>query len=156
MRGTLGGIPKSKAVLKVGNGERGKDMSHGGAVASLLRSKGALGEQEKFFVLTLNCKNRLIGVHNVFLGSLSECLIHPREVFRKAIADNAFSVIIAHNHPSGDSNPSAEDKSTTQRLVDCSRILGIPVLDHVIVSACDYFSFTDEGIMPKPQEDGAQ
>jgi DNA repair protein RadC len=131
-------------------------ISHGGIVASHLRAAGAIGNQEKFFVLTLNTKNRLIKMHTVFLGSISECLIHPREVFRKAIEDNAFSIIIAHNHPSGDSNPSAEDKIMTQRLVDCSGILGIPILDHVIMSECDYFSFADECIMPKPQEGGAQ
>jgi len=131
-------------------------MRHGGVVASHLRAVGAIGSQEKFFVLTLNTKNRLIKAHSVSLGVVDGCLVHPREVLRKAIEDNATSIIIAHNHPSGDSNPSAEDKAMTQRLATCAQIMGIPIIDHVIVSECDYFSFTDEGIMPNVREGGVQ
>jgi DNA repair protein RadC len=105
--------------------------------------------QEAFTVLTLNKKNRVIDRHLITLGLVDASLIHPREVFRAAVMDNASSIIISHNHPTGDPTPSAEDLSITRRLVDAGRVLDIRVLDHVIVGrgALTYFSIRDAGVI---------
>ena len=93
--------------------------------------------QECFQALTLNTNNRLINRHLVTLGLVDTSLVHSREVFRCAILDNAAAVILVHNHPSGDPNPSASDIRTTKGLVDSGRILDIEVLDHIIIGASD-------------------
>lgn len=93
----------------------------------------AMFAQEAFAVLTLNRKNRLLGRHVVTLGLADASLVHPREVFRQAILDNACSIVLAHNHPSGDPTPSAEDVRITRQLVDAGRIIGIQVIDHVVI-----------------------
>jgi DNA repair protein RadC len=89
--------------------------------------------QEAFVVITLNSKNRVITRHLVSIGTVSTALVHPRETFRPAILDGASSVILAHNHPSGDSVPSAEDIKITRQLVKAGEYVGIAVLDHVII-----------------------
>jgi DNA repair protein RadC len=87
---------------------------------------------ESFFVITLNGANDLISTHCVTTGLVNRTLVHPREVFRPAILDNAVSIIVAHNHPSGRLDPSPEDISLTQRLQDVASIIGISLLDHLI------------------------
>ena len=89
--------------------------------------------QEVFVVLTLNAKYRVIDRHLVSLGLVDSCQVHGREVFRPAISDGAAAIVLAHNHPSGDPTPSAEDLHITRQLVEAGRILGIEVLDHVII-----------------------
>ena len=89
--------------------------------------------QECFVAITLNTQNRIIDKHIVTIGTLNASLAHPREVFRPAITDAADSIIIAHNHPSGDPTPSAEDIRTTKQLINAGEILGIRVLDHIII-----------------------
>ena len=89
--------------------------------------------QEAFTVLTLTAKNRLITRHLCTLGLLDTAPVHPREVFRPAVQDSAAAVILAHNHPSGDPTPSAEDLRITRQLIDAGTVLGIRVLDHVII-----------------------
>ena len=89
--------------------------------------------QEVFCVVDLNTKNNVIDKRLVSLGLLDASLVHPREVFRGAIANNAAAVIVAHNHPSGDPTPSAEDIRITRQLVEAGRILSITVLDHVVI-----------------------
>ena len=89
--------------------------------------------QEAFLVLTVNAKNRLINRHLVTVGILDASLVHPREVFGKAIGDQAAAVIIVHNHPSGETTASAEDLRITRQLIEAGKILGINVLDHVII-----------------------
>jgi len=81
----------------------------------------------------LNQKNRVIGIHTVSMGSLTASVVHPREVFKVAILANCASILLAHNHPSGDCQPSKEDRAITTRLVEAGRLLGISVLDHVII-----------------------
>jgi DNA repair protein RadC len=90
-------------------------------------------EQELFFVLALDGKHALLRRHCVTIGSLNSSLVHPREVFRPAIQAAAAAVICAHNHPSGDPEPSAEDLSVTRRLADVGKLVGIPLLDHVVL-----------------------
>ena len=92
-----------------------------------------LTDQEMCFVVTLNGANVVLGMHMVSLGQVNACMISPQIVFKHAIMDNAVSIIIAHNHPSGTMQASKEDLSITRILGDSGKILGIPVLDHLIV-----------------------
>lgn len=89
--------------------------------------------QEAFTVLTLNRKYNIINRHLISLGVVDATLVHPREVFRTAIADGAAAIVVTHNHPSGDPTPSAEDLRITRQLVEAGKVLDIEVLDHVIV-----------------------
>jgi DNA repair protein RadC len=100
-------------------------------------------------VLLLNQKNRVVGVNTVSIGSLTASVVHPREVFKPAILSNAAAIILAHNHPSGQPQPSQEDRVLTVRLVAAGKLLGISVLDHVIIGdgTSAYFSFADEGLL---------
>ncbi len=91
-------------------------------------------QQEGFFVITLDTKNRATREPvRVFQGTLNSSPVHPREIFKPAIAESAAAVILAHNHPSGDPTPSAEDIAITKRLVEAGKVVGIPVLDHVVI-----------------------
>ncbi|MGL1892190.1 MAG: JAB domain-containing protein [Spirochaetaceae bacterium] len=100
-------------------------------------------EKEHFIVATLDGSHQVIGVRLISIGILNRTLIHPREVFKQAILDNAASVILVHNHPSGNTDPSPEDKAVTQRLVDAGELIGIKVIDHIIISKNNYYSFTE-------------
>jgi DNA repair protein RadC len=102
---------------------------------------------EEFHVLTLDAQNRITRDLLITRGILNSSLVHPREVFRAAIAEAAASVIVVHNHPSGHPTPSADDRAVTAQLVDCGRILDIPVYDHVIVGGDQYFSFAEAGLL---------
>jgi DNA repair protein RadC len=103
-------------------------------------------DREHFVVLLLNRKNRCIGMNTVSIGSLTSSVVHPREVFKAAILANAAALICGHNHPSGDTEPSREDRALTKRLVECGKMMGIDVLDHVIVGHghTNYYSFADQ------------
>lgn len=91
--------------------------------------------KENFVVIFLNTKNKVIGHDIISIGSLSASIVHPREVFESSCKHHAASIIIAHNHPSGDPNPSREDISVTERLVKAGKIMDINVLDHVIIGS---------------------
>jgi len=103
--------------------------------------------QEVFIVLCLNTKNRLIQRHLVSLGTLNSSLVHPREVFRPAIQDGAASIVVAHNHPSGDPAPSSEDIRITRKLIEAGRQIGIGVLDHLIIGSEDFVSLREAGLV---------
>ncbi|MBI5486108.1 MAG: JAB domain-containing protein [Deltaproteobacteria bacterium] len=103
--------------------------------------------REEFFVVALDARNRLLSFHRVALGSLSTCLVHPREVFAPLVRRRAAAALLVHNHPSGDPSPSPEDETLTERLVAAGRLLGIPVLDHLIVARDAYASLRDLGKM---------
>lgn len=110
-------------------------------------------KKEYFKILLLDQKNKIIRDVTISEGSLTATIVHPREVFRPAIRDSAASVIFIHNHPSGDPTPSIEDKKITTRLAEVGKVMGIPVLDHLIIGDKDYFSFADAGyIRPHEQE----
>ena len=89
--------------------------------------------QEEFHIITLDTKNQVIDTHQISIGTLDASLVHPREVFRAAIKDAAASIVLVHNHPSGDPSPSREDHQVTARLTECGKTLGIDVLDHIIL-----------------------
>lgn len=106
-------------------------------------------DREMFVVMLLDRKNAVLGLNLVSVGSLTGSLVHPREVYKPAILNNACSVILSHNHPSGDPLPSQEDRALTARLVQAGKLLGIEVLDHIIVGdgSGKYFSFMDERLL---------
>lgn len=105
---------------------------------------------ESLVVLMLDAQNKVIGNAPVIIsrGLVNGSLSHPREVFRPAIAAGAVSIILAHNHPSGDTTPSAEDRHVTRQIYEAGKLLCIPLLDHVIIGDENYFSFAEQGIMP--------
>lgn len=102
--------------------------------------------QEHFVSITLNGANEVIQKRVVTVGLLDKSLVHPRDVFADVITDRAAAVIFAHNHPSGDLQPSADDLKTQTRLVEAATLLGIRVLDHLIVGRRGYFSFEESGL----------
>jgi len=102
---------------------------------------------EKFVVVLLNTKNRVIRVKQIAEGSLTSAVVHPREVFASAVNAHAACILVAHNHPSGDPYPSAEDRSLTTALEEAGNILGIPLLDHVVIGDGRYFSFKEKGLL---------
>ena len=101
------------------------------------------------YVLCLTTKMDLIGYHEVSRGTLDSASAHPREVFKAAILANAAAILCGHNHPSGDPEPSREDRVLTQRLVEAGKLLGIDVLDHIVLGDGNtaYFSFADQGLL---------
>jgi DNA repair protein RadC len=103
--------------------------------------------KESFVVLYLNARNQVIHKETVSMGTLNASLVHPREVFQPAVAKCAASVILTHNHPSGNTSPSEEDAEITRRMVKAGQIMGIEVLDHVIVSERGHRSLKEEGLL---------
>ena len=105
-------------------------------------------DREHFVVMLLDQKNCAIGLHTVSIGSLTASIVAPREVFKVAILANCANILLAHNHPSGDCQPSKEDRAITQRLKEAGALLGINVLDHLVIGADGrYFSFADENLL---------
>ena len=104
-------------------------------------------EKEHFWVLMLDARNRIKSLDLVSLGTVNRSLVHPREVFRRAIAVGCSSIILAHNHPSDISEPSVEDIAITERLVEAGKILSIDVIDHIITTGEDYYSFKEEMLL---------
>ena len=104
--------------------------------------------QEKFMVLFLNTKNEVICNKILFVGTNNQSLVHPRDIFKEAILNNASKILCIHNHPSGNSYPSKEDEKVTMRLKESGELLGIPLLDHVILGDVSYYSFKEnEGVL---------
>ena len=102
---------------------------------------------EEFHVLALGSQSQILADLLITRGLLNSALVHPREVFRAAIAEAAAGIIVVHNHPSGDPTPSAEDRDVTRQLVEAGRLLDLPVYDHVIVGGERYVSFAEAGLL---------
>jgi DNA repair protein RadC len=100
-------------------------------------------DREHFIVVGLDAKHAVIGINTVSIGSVTLSIVHPREVFKPVILMNASAVLLAHNHPSGDSTPSQEDHALTRRLKDAGELLGIAILDHLVLGENRYYSFAD-------------
>ena len=111
----------------------------------LLMPRLRFAQKEQVLVVFLNSKNRVIGMEVVSEGSLTNSVVHPREVFQPAILQHAAAIVVAHNHPSGDPRPSPEDREITRMLKEAGVIMNIPVLDHIIIGDGTYFSFLEEG-----------
>ncbi len=108
-------------------------------------------KKEIFKIILLDVKNKIIRDIDVSVGSLTESIVHPREVLKEIIKESAASVIFLHNHPSGESSPSKNDLDITERLVDACNLIGVRVLDHIILGDDNYTSFAQEGLLNKEQ-----
>jgi DNA repair protein RadC len=103
--------------------------------------------QEHFVCLFLNTKNQVIHKQTIFIGSLNASIVHPREIFKEGLRSSAASIICLHNHPSGHPEPSREDIEVTKRLVECGRIIGIDILDHLIIGENKFVSLKEKGYL---------
>lgn len=112
----------------------------------------AICSKEHFLVITLNGGHDIIQIHIVSVGTVNRTIIHPREIFTEAIKENAAAIILCHNHPSGRTTPSEEDIMTTENLIEASKIMGIPILDHLIIDCRNYFSFMEHGLLFSQEE----
>lgn len=126
-------------------GQRIRDPSD---VAALLGPRLRDLSVEEFHLLALDSQSRVLRDVLVTRGLLNSSLVHPREVFRAAIAEAAAGIIVVHNHPSGDPAPSAEDRAVTRQLAEAGRLLDVPVYDHIIVAGDRFYSFAAEGLLP--------
>lgn len=154
----IDGIGKAKAVqlLALGeltkrfksykSGERYKILTPKDA-ASLIMDELKVFDKEHLYVIMLNTKNIVIKISDVSVGSLNSSIVHPREVYNEPIVKHAASIIICHNHPSGDPEPSSQDISITKRLKECGKIIGIELLDHIIIGDGIYISLKEKGIV---------
>ncbi len=112
----------------------------------------AMSNKEHFLAITLNGSHEIIQIHVVSVGTLTRTLIHPREIFMEAIKESASAMIICHNHPSGNCEPSDEDIAATEALLEASNILGISILDHIIIDCENYYSFKENSLLFSPSE----
>ena len=103
--------------------------------------------EEVVILITLNTKNIVTGYFEVHRGTINTSLVHPREVFKRALLNNASNIMVAHNHPSGDPNPSKEDIQITERLKEAGNLLGINLLDNIIVGDDKYISLKEKGVL---------
>ena len=115
--------------------------------ASYFMKKLRFENHERFLVMLLNTKSHVIRVLQIAEGSLSSAVVHPREVFAPAIIHHAASIIVAHNHPTGDPHPSSEDKQLTKTLKNTGEIFGVPLQDHIVIGDGWYYSFREHGDM---------
>ncbi len=113
------------------------------AVQATIRDKA----KEHFKLILLNSRNRIIGISTISIGTLDSNLVHPREVFKEAIAHSSASVVLVHNHPSGDPEPSEDDLIITRRLTEAGKILGVEITDHIIITKNRFFSFKEKGLI---------
>ncbi|MGD9678914.1 MAG: RadC family protein [Vulcanibacillus sp.] len=115
--------------------------------AEIIRDFIEDSDREQMIVCCLDTKNQPTSISIVSIGSLNSAIVHPREVYKTAILSNSSSIIIAHNHPSGNSEPSHEDIVLTNRLDEAGKIIGIKLLDHLIIGYSNFYSFKEEGLL---------
>ena len=116
-------------------------------VAKLIKPLLKDKKKEHFLVLSLDSRNHIINISDISIGTLNASLVHPREVFKEAIQSLAASVILVHNHPSCEAEPSEGDLEVTKKLVETGKIIGIEVLDHIIIAGNNLFSFKGKGLI---------
>ena len=116
-------------------------------IADILMPKFRYEVKEHFIIIVLDTKNQVVAMPTISVGTLNTSLVHPREVFNEALKYPTSSIILAHNHPSGDSSPSTEDINITNRLVKCGKILDIEVLDHIIIGDNTFTSMKMQGLI---------
>ena len=134
------------AVERIGTTDRIRDAR---GVYNLYHDRFRGEKQEHFLVIILDTKNRILKEVLVSKGTLNGSMVHPREVFAPAIRERAASVLVLHNHPSGDPQPSKEDIAITRQLVFACRVMGMTVHEHVIICQDKYFSFADQGYLKR-------
>ena len=111
----------------------------------MIKSKLKNYHKEHFYIIPINSRN--FSIAEISIGSLNASIVHPREVFAEAIKNKAASVIFAHNHPSGDPEPSEDDLIITKKLVESGKILGIEIIDHIIITKSKFFSFKEKNLL---------
>lgn len=116
-------------------------------IANLMMPEMRYLKKEYLKVILLNTKNIVIGIEDISIGTLNSSLVHPRETFSIAIRKSAASIVVCHNHPSGDPSPSSEDINITHRLKDCGKLIGIELIDHVIIGNGKYISLKEKGFI---------
>lgn len=116
-------------------------------IAELFMEEMKYFKREHFRTVCLDTKNQIIGVDDISIGNLNSSIVHPREVFNVAIRKSANSIILLHNHPSGDPTPSIEDIKVTLRLIEAGKIIGIKILDHIIIGEDNHISFREDNIV---------
>lgn len=155
---SIEGIGKCKASQILAAIELGRRISNSNGkntvritspldVSNLLMEEMRYLKKEYFKIIMLDTKNKIIAIENISIGSLNSSIVHPREVFKEAIKRSSASIILVHNHPSGDPTQSKEDISITKRLVESGDILGIKVLDHIILGDNRYTSLKERDII---------
>ena len=138
------------AAIELGNRVNNKEidfnmrLSNGNLIHSAFKRYFINLTQEKFMAIFLDSKKRLISYKVISIGTLDKALVHPRDIFNEAIKNTASSIVVMHNHPSGSLSPSSEDIELTKRLIECGRMMNIPVIDHIITNGKEYYSFYDE------------
>lgn len=162
MAAAVSGIGVAKAAELCAAVELGRRLARGIAQRPALDSASAVYDlfaaemqsldREAVKIAHLNTQLRLLRDENLFLGTLNECVAHPREIFRGAIINRAYAILVIHNHPSGDPTPSRADHSLTRRLVEASGVLQVQLMDHIIIGNADggrqpYFSFREAGVL---------
>lgn len=123
------------------------DIKNPQSVVKAIRASIKDKAKEHFKLILLDTRNKIIGISTISIGTLNASLVHPREIFKEAIIHNSASVVLAHNHPSGDPEPSEEDLTITERLVESGKILGIEVIDHIIIGKTNFSSFKERGLI---------
>jgi DNA repair protein RadC len=123
------------------------DVKNPEGVVKAIRASIQDKAKEHFKLILLNPRNKIIGISTISIGTLNVSLVHPREVFKDAIVHSAASVVLAHNHPSGDPEPSEDDLKITNKLVESGNILGIEVIDHIIIGKNNFCSFKERGLI---------
>lgn len=118
-------------------------------IATLLQTELSQGEQEAFHVFGLDVRHRIRSRHTAAIGQIDQVYVSSVDVFRPLVREGIAAALVAHNHPSGESNPSIQDQELTWQLAEAGRLLGIPLLDHVIVASHGYYSFADQGLLEK-------
>ncbi|MDF2884348.1 MAG: repair protein radc [Clostridiaceae bacterium] len=150
------GIAKAAQIAAVGELSKRSKAFKSGITCKITKPKDAADyvmEEMRHYsveilkVIMLNVKNAVIASKNVSMGSLNSSIVHPREIFCEAIRKSCYSIIICHNHPSGDPTPSSEDINITHRIKECSKIIGIDLLDHIIIGNGEYVSLKEKGIV---------
>ncbi len=142
-----------KAALELGRRlatlppEEAESITSPQRAAALFMEQLRYKKREHFMILLLNTKNHVISKEEISVGSLNASIVHPREIFKIPLRKSAASVILVHNHPSGDPSPSQEDLEVTRRLVEAGNILGIAVRDHIVIGDGCYFIFKEKGLL---------
>jgi len=154
---SIKGIGKVKAIeilasIELGKRVLKKDVSNiilnnNMIVYDMFKYEFINSYQEEFIAIFLDCRNKLITYDTLFKGSVSISTVHPREIFKLAIKNSASSIIVVHNHPSGNSNPSKADIELTNNLQNIGSLMKIPVIDHIIIGHNNYYSFYDKKVI---------
>ena len=129
------------------NTEKSAKISSPADVSDLLMAELRYKKQEHFKAVILDTKNQVISIETITIGTLNASLVHPREVFNRAIKKSAYGIVLVHNHPSGHPEPSKEDLLLTERLVESGKIIGIGILDHVVIGDGRFYSFKEQGLL---------